>query len=120
MASNGESKYGSGEESNSWKQRQSPGRGVKHLLHLFRFSGKQLLKKFIFEIIVFFYLKFKIYNWSLNCENPLNNGHRDRPVKSRGKGGKFSRAPRCLGGSDVAEKYRNWCSRWLLSDLKYA
>jgi len=38
--------------------------------------------------------------------------------------GKFSRLPprRLGGGGDgaVAQKYRKWCSRWLLSDLKYA
>jgi len=37
-----------------------------------------------------------------------------------GKGGKFSRAPQCLGGPAVAQKYWKWCSRWLLADLKYA
>jgi len=42
---------------------------------------------------------------------------RIRPVERGGKGGKFSRAPRCLGGPAVAKKYWKWCSRWLLSDL---
>jgi len=34
-----------------------------------------------------------------------------------GKRGKFSRAPRRLGGPAIAQKYWKRCSRWLLSDL---
>jgi len=37
-----------------------------------------------------------------------------------GKGGKVFPGPATFGGPAIAQKYWNWCSRWLLSDLKYA
>jgi len=41
--------------------------------------------------------------------------------REEGKGeGEFSRATRRMGGPGVAQKYWKWCSRWLLSDRKYA
>ena len=43
-----------------------------------------------------------------------------RPVERGGKGEKFSQAQQSLGGPAFAQKYWKWCSRWLLSDLKYA
>jgi len=41
------------------------------------------------------------------------------PGLSRG-GGKVFPGPATFGGPAVAQKYWKWCSRWLLSDIKYA
>ena len=43
-----------------------------------------------------------------------------RQARREGGRGEVSPGPVTFGGPAVAQKYWKWCSRWLLSDLKYA